>query len=354
MTGIYIHIPFCLRKCSYCDFYSVRYSHRTADDYVNAVIRNLKRYNVKADTVYFGGGTPSLLSAEQIDRILNAADISPNAEISLECNPKTVDIQKISDYRSAGINRLSIGIQSLNDTELSAAGRLHNAADAVNTVLAAYKAGITNLSADLMLGLPFQTAASLENTLRDITKLPLRHISAYMLKIEENTPLAADRSLLANTADDDTLADMYDLTCEHLKTAGLYRYEISNFSVCGYECRHNLKYWHCEDYIGIGPAAHSCYKGRRYAVPRDIGQFIADEYQREEITDTAPCTEEERLMLGLRLSEGINTADYSAPAKLMKKAEPLEKGGFVTINTGIIALTDKGFPVSNEIICRLI
>lgn len=353
MLGLYIHVPFCVKKCRYCDFYSLEYSEETAVRYTEAVIRNIKKYNEKYDTVYFGGGTPSLLSPGQISQILSSADISHNAEISMECNPKTADKKKFSQLKAAGINRLSIGIQSFNDCELAAAGRIHNCAEAVTAVEEAYSSGIENLSADIMLGLPFQTENTLSDTLKTAVSLPLKHISAYMLKVEENTPLAKDEQLLMNIADDDMLADMYLMTNTILETHGLMRYEISNFAQKGYECAHNLKYWRCEDYIGTGPSAHSCYKGKRFAIPKKLSEYISSEHQTEEITDPSPCTEEEKIMLGLRLREGISAYGTSFPEKLLKRAAPLEKGGFITINDGIISLTAEGCLVSNEIICRL-
>ena len=353
MTGIYIHVPFCLRKCSYCDFYSVKFSEESAEAYTSAVIRNLRRYAPSADSVYFGGGTPTLLSPAQIGRILNEIELSDNAEISMECNPKTADREKFAEYKSAGINRVSVGVQSLIDRELSAVGRLHDRAEAVHCIEDISAAGIYNISADIMLGLPYQTAETLTETINGLLRLPICHISAYMLTVEEGTPLSADNSLLENIPDGDGLADMYLLTCDILENAGFKRYEISNFAKRGAECRHNLKYWQCDDYIGIGPAAHSCYKGKRFAVPRDIIAFIENDIQQEIITDDEPLTEEERIMLALRLSEGICPDDYSCGEQLIKRAEPLIKAGFLENTSGGIALTDKGALVSNDIIVRL-
>lgn len=354
MTGLYIHVPFCVRKCRYCDFYSGSFSEEAAEKYTEAVIRNIAAYNIKADTVYFGGGTPSLLSPRQFDRILSAADISDNAEISIECNPKTADKKKLADFRSVGINRLSIGVQSFNDTELKAAGRIHSADEAADTILAAEKSGFENISADLMLGLPYQTPDSLNISLKRLAELPVRHISAYMLKVEENTPLAKDISLLENIPDDDGMADMYIQTCDFLNAHGLGRYEISNFAKDGFECRHNLIYWRCEDYLGIGPSAHSCCGGKRFAVDRNTDEFISSPRQIIHVTDDSPCGYGERIMLALRLREGINAEDYPFSAELMKNAVPLEKGGFVKINGTNISLTDSGCLVSNEIICRIV
>ncbi|MGN0696027.1 MAG: radical SAM family heme chaperone HemW [Oscillospiraceae bacterium] len=354
MTGIYIHVPFCLRKCSYCDFYSVKFSEESAEAYTSAVIRNLRRYAPSADSVYFGGGTPTLLSPAQIGRVLNEIRLSDDAEVSMECNPKTADREKFAEYKSAGINRISVGVQSLIDRELSEVGRLHDSAEAVRCIGDIYSAGIDDISADIMLGLPYQTAETLTGTINGLLKLPVSHISAYMLTVEEGTPLSADDALLENIPDGDGLADLYLLTCDILEGAGFARYEISNFAKHGMECRHNLKYWKCEDYIGIGPAAHSCYKGKRYAVPRDIGAFIENDIQQEIVTDDEPLTEEERIMLALRLSVGIDPQEYSCTEQLIGRAEPLVKAGFLKKTNGRISLTDKGALVSNDIIVRLI
>ncbi len=347
-AGFYIHVPFCLKKCVYCDFYSDVFSESCAEKYTDAVIRNLKNYPVTADTVYFGGGTPSLLSPDLIARILDTMDISGNAEVTMECNPATADKNRFSDYKAAGVNRVSIGVQSLCDRELSALGRLHNAYEAQKCITDAFEAGFDNISADIMMGIPYQTADTLAETIRQVLTLPVTHISAYMLGVEEGTPLAGNKTLLDNISDDDTMSDMYLLACKALRASGFERYEISNFARKGYECRHNLKYWRCEDYIGIGPAAHSCFGGKRYAVPKDTDKFISDERQTEYITDPAPKSEEERTMLMLRLSEGIPYKN-----SLRTKAEPLLKAGFLTEQSGRLILTDKGVTVSNEIIARL-
>lgn len=347
-------MPFCLKKCSYCDFYSVKYSEESAEAYTNAVIRNLRRYAPSADSVYFGGGTPTLLSPVQIGKILNEIQLADNAEISMECNPKTADREKFSQYKAVGINRISVGVQSLNDRELFAVGRLHDSAGAVRCIEDIFAAGIENISADIMLGLPYQTAETLTDTINGLLRLPVSHISAYMLTVEEGTPLSADGALLESIPDSDGLADLYLLTCDILENAGFERYEISNFAKRGFECRHNLKYWQCGDYIGIGPAAHSCYKGKRFAVPRDIIGFIDNDIQQELVTDEEPLTEEERIMLALRLSDGILPDDYSCAQQLIKRAGPLIGAGFLEEKSGRIALTDKGALVSNDIIVRLI
>ena len=351
-VGFYIHIPFCLRKCKYCDFFSVEYDEERMNSYVGAVKRNLHRYSAcSADSVYFGGGTPSLLSAGMVCDILSEIDLAEGCEVTAECNPSSAGKDKFRGYLDAGINRLSVGIQSLNDRELKASGRLHNSNEAINTIKSAYSAGFENISADIMLGMPYQTISSLKETLDRILSLPLTHISAYMLTVAEDTPLASDNVLLAASADADTLADMYMLTCEKLEKAGFSHYEVSNFAAEGYECRHNLKYWRCEPYIGIGTAAHSCYNGKRFYVDNDIDSFINNSEQNEIVSDEAPCDEDERIMLALRLKSGIRAAELHDV--LMKKAGSFAEAGFLEIKDGILSLTDKGFLISNEIICQL-
>lgn len=352
--GLYIHVPFCRRKCVYCDFYSLAGKDDIIDDYINAVIRNIRIAGGRFDTVYFGGGTPSLLSGRQISDILSAADITDGAEISAEINPDSADIRKLKDFKSAGINRISIGIQSLDDKELSILGRLHNSEQAVNAISAAQNADFENISADLMLGLPYQRTETVIRNIRRLSELGIKHISAYMLKIESGTPLSESTELISNIADDELSADMYLEAVSCFEKNGFKQYEISNFSKEGCECRHNLKYWRCEDYLGIGPSAHSCAGGKRFAVPKDIYGFINSEKQEEGITDDAPCGLSERLMLALRLSEGFLLSQAGEYADRLKNAAvPMEKHRLLKISDGRIMLTPTGYLVSNEIICRL-
>lgn len=352
MTGLYIHVPFCRRKCLYCDFYSQTDLSLT-DSYVKAVVRNIRAANITADTVYFGGGTPSLLSGAQIYDILSAADISADAEISAECNPDSATLQLMRDFRAAGINRLSIGIQSFNDDELKMMGRLHNSRQAAEAIQNAQKAGFENISADLMLGLPYQTEETVRDNIRKLAELNVTHISAYMLKIEENTPLAGCPELVSAAADDDKSADIYLMAVDMLAENGFGQYEISNFAKTGYECRHNLKYWRCEEYFGTGPSAHSCMNGRRFYVPKDISAYISSPHQQEIISDDAPCTEEEKMMLSLRLAEGCDISGCKNKDRIIRAAKPMEAHRLLKINGDRIILTPEGFLLSNEIICRL-
>lgn len=344
--GLYIHVPFCLRKCPYCDFYSVT-EESLREDYAAAVVRNLRRYPEPFGTVYFGGGTPNLL-APHMAEIMAAVDAAPGAEVSAECNPASTTAETLEMLRNAGVNRISVGVQSLQDGELRKLGRLHSAAQAVELIESAHSAGFDNISADVMLGIPGQTADSLTDTIERLSELPVRHISAYMLTLEPATPFG--KSPPADMADDNLMADLYALCQELCARQGFAQYEISNFAREGFQCRHNLKYWRDEEYLGIGPAAHSFYEGKRFAVPRDIRAFIAADSQPVEITDDSPGDYDERVMMGLRLSEGIPEELY----KPLEGALRLLPADYYTLENGRLALTGRGFPVYNYIVSLLL
>lgn len=359
--GLYIHVPFCGKKCSYCDFYSVGYSRSAEQLYTEAVIRNIRHYSDKTiplDTVYFGGGTPSLLSVGHISDIISEIgknfDLTKEAEITLEANPNTVTPEKLRELRNIGVNRLSIGVQSMNDTELSFLGRTHNAERAKKAVLDARDAGFSNISCDIMIALPGQTLQSLERSVELLTALPINHISAYILKIESGTPFDCGeiRSVMP---DEDTTSELYLELIEMLRKRGFFQYEISNFSFPGYESRHNCRYWKCLDYIGIGPNAHSCYNGRRFAAAPDIQAFIDSPVQPVTITDDSPCGFEEYTMLRLRLTEGLDLDSVAEHREqIEKKIPPLLKAGYVKYNGSSVSLTEKGFLMSNSVIGFLI
>lgn len=347
--GLYIHVPFCLRKCPYCDFYSVPFDDSLSEQYSRAVVRNIAAYGGEFDTVYFGGGTPILL-ADKIGTMLSAANVAKDAEITVECNPREMLPKTLETLLRAGVNRISVGVQSLNDTELAALGRRHDAQTAERAVIAAKQAGFDNISADLMLAVPRQTAESLSETLERLCALPITHVSAYMLKIEPNTPFGKNPPPLP---DDDTMADMYLQAVRTFADNGFPQYEISNFAISGYECRHNMKYWRREEYLGIGAAAHSFYGGKRFFVKRSIEEFIAAGKQPEQPEGELPNEREiyeERVMLGLRLSEGISAELY----KPFENALRLVPGQYYELHGGRLSLTAEGFAVSNEIISLLL
>ena len=353
MTGLYIHVPFCRKKCPYCDFYSVGFNPNRAPEFYNdlakrytdAVIRNIRHYNEQYDTIYFGGGTPILL-ARQIPRILAEVNRTSGAEITIECNPLDMDEETLKILFDCGVNRLSVGVQSVSGRDLRFLGRTHTFEQAKKAILTATKVGFCDISVDIMLGLPGQDHASITYTIVQLRELPITHISAYMLKIEPNTAFGKNTPELP---DEDKTAELY-LSFGRMLGGGFEQYEISNFARGGMKSLHNLKYWKREEYIGIGAAAHSFYKGRRFEVARNLKEFIASEHQTELVTDDNPNELEEKIMLGLRLSEGIPEELYSR----IINGLPLIPKEYYTLENGRLALTPKGFLVSNEIIATLL
>ncbi|MCL1902819.1 MAG: radical SAM family heme chaperone HemW [Oscillospiraceae bacterium] len=340
--GLYIHIPFCITKCKYCRFYSVKYSKITADSYKSAVIRNVReliRQGLLFDTVFFGGGTPSLLHNE-IAEIITILPRTNDAEITIEVNPDDVNPQMLKTLLRAGVNRISIGVQSLDNAILQNIGRRHNAEAALCAIKTAYECGFLSISADIMLGIPGQTFPHVERELDTITALPgITHISAYIYENEV-------------TLDDDDVAALYINVARFLERKGFAQYEISNF---GHPCRHNLKYWRCEEYIGLGAAAHGYFNGKRVAVKGDTDAFINAPIQNTYTTEDNPGTFEERIMLGLRLSEGIELHKLSIDERtlLTQRAKTLS-AEYITLNEKSLSLTQKGFLVSNLIIGELL
>lgn len=350
--GLYIHIPFCLSKCPYCDFYSVRYSREKAKTYADAVIRNIAHYSKRYDTVYFGGGTPVLLY-EHIGDILSSADISAGAEVTVEANPCMAEPTVLETLLKAGVNRISFGVQSLNEQELKFLGRRHTVKQAENALYTARKAGFANISADMMIGLPNQTEDDITYTANRLAELGADHISAYILKVEENTPFAEQGLELP---DDETVSEMYLHTVKTLAELGFMQYEISNFSRTGFECKHNLKYWRCEEYLGIGAAAHSFLDGKRFCVASDIDAFISAPVQTVTYTDENAGGWEEYAMLRLRLAEGISFEDakrFGMDKTLYENAKRLPKH-LVNITENGVSLTAEGFVLSNAVIGKLI
>ncbi len=355
--GIYIHVPFCGRKCAYCDFYSTAYSRQAADGYISAVLRNLRHYSDRTrptDTLYFGGGTPSLLTPDQLGNIITEVrtdfNLTPTAEITLEANPSALTRERLEKLRETGINRLSIGVQSMRDDELRFLDRTHDSARAERTVREAHAAGFGNISCDLMLALPGQTRDALLYSIDRLAELPIQHISAYILKVEDGTPFARD-GIASQLPDGDLTAELYLAAVEALESRGFSQYEISNFARPGFESRHNTRYWKCEDYLGIGPAAHSCCGGVRFAVPRDLQAFIDSPVQPTEVTDDSPCSSQERIMLGLRLTEGIALSDFPDERSAIEKKIPaLESAGYCRFDGERLSLTPRGFLMSNQII----
>ncbi len=361
MLGIYIHIPFCKSKCPYCDFYSSRTDEATMDRYTDALIREIKLFpeSEKVDSVYFGGGTPSLLGGERIEKILSAVQekfelVDP--EITVECNPSSSDIVLFETLQRAGVNRLSFGMQSAVDRERSILGRISDRKDVKKCVEEAKKAGIKNISVDLMLGVPFQDKESLLASIMFIMQLDVKHVSAYMLKIEDGTFFSKMQNKLP-FPDDDTVSDMYLFLCDYMEKLGFRQYEISNFAKPGYTSRHNLKYWHDEEYVSFGPSAHSFYKGERYFYERDTEKYITSP---EKISDGKGGDREEYAMLALRLSEGLKFEKYKekfsseVPEKFIERAKEMEKYGLIKVTDTAVKLTREGFLLSNTVIAELL
>lgn len=369
MKGLYIHVPFCRSKCPYCDFYSCLSKNADIDSYVDALLdeiktgKRTKAFAANAEmvfnTVYFGGGTPSVLGAERIGKILEAAresyTVAENAEITVECNPSTVDEEFFKKASSYGANRISLGMQSAVDNERRKLGRFADRNQVLSAINSARKSGIENISLDVMLGVPEQTMQSLDDTIDFCIEADVPHISAYMLSIEEGT-VFYKRADSLNLPDEDTVCDMYMHLSERLKETGFAHYEISNFAKRGYESRHNLKYWNCEEYLGLGPSAHSFTDGRRFFFPRDIRSFINGENAEY---DSTGGDSEEYIMLRLRLADGINFDEYKNrfhedfSGEIIKKARVFEKQGLLNITENKMFLTVQGFLISNYIISEL-
>lgn len=366
--GIYIHVPFCAGKCPYCAFYSLP-ELSLADAYVKAVTEELsslsrlseftgeeaKRRAV--DTVYFGGGTPSLLGGDRLSAILSAVrenfTVLPDAEITVECNPSTPALPGLfSALNEAGVNRVSLGLQSAVDAERKKLGRRASAADAEKAVKDCIAAGIGNVSADLMLGIPGQTRESLQTSLDAVLGMGVSHIGAYMLQLEEGTFFYKKRDTLSLPSEDET-AELYLFMSGYLREHGLRHYEISNFCFPGKASRHNTRYWLGADYLGFGPSAHSFYGGKRFFLPDSLEGFLNGE---KAVYDGTGGDAEETVMLRLRLDEGISLKELSErfgltpKPRFAKTVTDAEKHGLLNFDGDRLALTPAGFLISNTLI----
>ncbi len=363
--GIYIHVPFCESKCPYCDFYSrpPKGSGKTKEEYVREYTAGVKSRLVSyaekycdrtVDTVYFGGGTPSVLGEDLLCEILAeiraSFHVAKDAEITCEANPCSVDERFFTRLREGEFNRLSMGLQSANEDELKLLGRRHTAEEAAEKVRLARKCGFDNISLDLMIALPNQTKEKLKRSIEFCSDLNVEHISSYILKIEENTVFGKKG---IKTPDDDETAELYLFMVDELRKHGYIQYEISNFSKPNFEARHNTRYWRDEEYLGIGPAAHSYMDGKRFYFERSLDGFLSGN---EPVADGTGGDAEEKIMLKLRLCEGLKREDlisfengdeiYSAA---LKAAKNLPKN-LINVQDNVISLTAEGFLVSNSII----
>ena len=361
-SGIYIHIPFCKSFCPYCDFYKVKADETLAEKYKKAVVRSTASFsNVYKDrlidTIYFGGGTPSAIDASHIVDILNGIrssfSVSPNCEITVECNPSSNLSEFLPTVASAGVNRISLGMQSAVDDERKGLGRMADAARVARAVELAKSCGISNISVDLMLGVPQQSLTSLDLSLEFLNSLDVTHVSAYMLKLEEGTNFKKrfDAGTLTLPSEDETV-EFYNHTCDTLSSFGFAQYEISNFAKPGFESRHNLKYWTLGEYLGLGPAAHSFMDGKRFFFAPSLEEFLAGALP---TPDGEGGDFAERVLLNLRLTRGL-VGDI--PDDFFEKASKLglQKYLFVGEENGAkaVRLTREGFLVSNSIIGELL
>ncbi|MBQ3416664.1 MAG: radical SAM family heme chaperone HemW [Ruminococcus sp.] len=362
--GLYIHIPFCKSKCNYCNFYSYCADENEYNTYIDALISSIiahgKTYrNRTVDTVYFGGGTPSALGTDRLNRILhaviNAFVIASDAEITFEANPTSADALDFVGLKEAGFNRISFGLQSANDNELKILGRRHTAEEAKEVIYASQNAGFDNLSLDLILCVPEQTKESLKNSIDFAASCGVQHISAYILKIEEGTPFDKIKGSLSLPTDDEQ-SEIYEYAVNLLEEYGYAQYEISNFAKPGFESRHNLRYWYDEEYLGLGPSAHSFIDGKRFYYPDDIKEFYAN----NTVFESTGGDSDEYMMLRLRLKEGLNFQQYrerfgkNVDDRIIRKASSLLPEQLVELSDDSLRLTVKGFLVSNAIIAYLL
>ena len=393
---IYIHIPFCVKKCDYCDFLSAPADLETKEKYVEALINEIKLNKNKmseyvVDTVFIGGGTPSLLEENQISKIMSVlrdnCNMSENPEITIECNPGTITESKLCEYKKSGINRISFGLQSANDEELKSIGRIHNYAGFLESYNLARKCGFDNINVDLMSALPGQTLKSYEETLNKVVRLEPEHISAYSLIVEENT-LMYDRVKKAQIKginilpDEESERKMYYLTNNILRSNGYRKYEISNYSKPGKECEHNIGYWQRKEYLGFGIGAASLYKENRYNNISDINKYIevlTNNLKENSINNVGNSSEvenqvnilnsivknlqqlterdrmEEFMFLGLRMMEGVSMEKFEryfgktymeVYGKVQKR---MEDKRFLINDNGYVKLTEFGIDLSNYV-----
>ncbi len=373
--GLYMHMPFCKSKCPYCDFYSVTDN----DDYrryIDAMLLQMEDYASSAspftvDTIYIGGGTPSVvpekLMFDLMDGVYRNFKVFIDAETTIETNPATVTLGQLKKYRKMGINRISFGAQSMCDNELRALSRLHDTEGFERSFDLARRAGFDNISVDLMYGIPEQNPQSLAKSIERVADLAPEHISLYGLKIEPGTPFDSIKETLA-LPDEDSEYQMYENSVSQLSSLGYKQYEISNFCKPGRECQHNMRYWHCGEYLGLGPGAHSYFNGNRFSFKKSISDYItALEDPDSDIDLTDECykiSPEERvgeyIMLALRTTVGIDISEFNRVFNLdfermyQDLLNAYVEGGFMTRTTRGYAFTVKGMYVSNYILSSML
>jgi oxygen-independent coproporphyrinogen-3 oxidase len=374
MLALYIHIPYCVRKCPYCGFYSTPYTPTDADAFITTLRREAAGYhdefsNRIFNTVYIGGGTPTVLSSEQITSVLDIVHehfrISEQAEFTVEANPNSVTMRTLSMLLERGVNRLSLGVQSFSDEDLTVLGRPHTADHAAEAFLLARKAGFQNIGMDFMYGIPGQTMSRWEATLERAIEYRPEHISVYGLSIDDGSLFRreADAGRFA-LPDDDRAADMYEYAVTTLIGAGYGRYEISNFALTGFECRHNMNYWDRGEYLGLGPGASSFHSNKRYHTIADTKEYARRIHSGEStaVDVEFPGLEQasrEAILLNLRTAKGMDLYRYEKEfgarlfAQLERNMNPLLREGLLLISEGSVRLTDRGILLSNEALSRL-
>lgn len=374
-AGLYIHVPFCSSKCNYCDFNSYAGKINLAENYFKSMKKEIELYKSEMkdyliNTIFVGGGTPSVVNDIYVSEILEKCkteyNISANCEISIESNPGTLSIEKLRAYKNAGINRISMGLQAYQDKLLKYLGRCHSHKDFTESVQNARNAGFDNINADVIFGIPGQTLDDWKETLNYLISLGINHISAYSLKIEEGTKFGTmeeEGNLVP--VDDELDREMYHYAIDYLSENGFKQYEISNFAKEGYECKHNLTYWKCVDYLGLGAGAHSCLKDIRFSNEVSIEGYT-DRLKREE----KPVHEEfqleltdkmsEYMFLGLRLTKGVTGKEFSLRfnedlfSKYNASLEKLENKGLIGISGDCVKLTRLGFDLANQVFVEFV
>ena len=369
-AGLYIHIPFCRSRCSYCDFATGIYERPLAERYVKALVKEIEAWDEVSprpvDTIYFGGGTPSLLSPAQVGAILETVqsrfDVESGAEVTMEMNPGTVTPESVAEFRRHGINRASFGAQTFDDRELARLGRSHTTEDTTNTFQLLRDAGFDNVSFDLIAGLPGQTVSGWQYNLDRALALRPEHLSFYLLEVHEGTPLAEHiRKGIQPHPDDELAAEMYELMLERANASGYEHYEISNLCLPGYESRHNTKYWIGAPYYGFGCSAHSFDgKDRRWSNERDVARYVElIEQQENPIVEQVKLTPDEvraeAVFLGMRMMRGVSVKQYQRMFGVDLRTEhrtDLERfrdAGLIEFDGDLLRLTSSGALLSNEV-----
>ncbi len=359
MPGVYVHIPYCKKKCNYCDFYSQGGAENVPQEYVRAILRDISAMGgcvpLRPNTVYFGGGTPCLLTPLQVREILSALCPPQTAEVTLEANPGMVTPQSLYGFMNAGINRLSFGAQTAKDETLEILGRCHNSQQTKAAFEFARQAGFTNISGDIMLALPNYSNDEMKSTIDMLIEGGCKHISSYMLKVEKGTPFY--KNLPSGLPDDDESAQYYLQCTDELEKAGFAQYEISNYARQGYESRHNLVYWQCKDYFGFGPSAHSSVGKKRFSNESDIKRFIKQPPMQKNEGDV---THEDYIMLSLRLNSGLclkllkSNWGHEFNKRNVLFCEKLHKEKLAVFENDKLKLTPKGMLLQQSILCELL